>query len=165
MSIRFYDLEFEVLPGGAVRLTQNDCGEDTFINAHPEQINFIARQLCGLKSETAAQVADLERRISVLADGLEKLVGAEWFRSSIVERCGDGIEIMCRLDALMDLAYEFDGGRLLPETPSGDQQGGDSIRSESSNHSDSERIANKPLDLPTKNTDARTESEQQQSLI
>jgi len=112
MSERFHDLDFKLMPDGSVRLTQSDCGEDYVIVCHPEQVRYVARSLCGLKPDAAAQVADLERRISVLADRLESLVFAEWFRHSIVQSCDDGVEIMVRLDALLDLAIEFDGGRL-----------------------------------------------------
>jgi hypothetical protein len=116
MKQQFHDLSFEQLEDGTVRLVQQSgMDEPNVIHLHPEQVLYVARRLCGLKSETAEQVADLERRISVLTDGLQKLVTEQWFRDDIVKRCGDGIEIMVRLDALLDLAYEFDGGRLQPE--------------------------------------------------
>jgi hypothetical protein len=115
MSERFHDLGFKRMPDGCIRLTQSECDEDSIIDLHPEQVLYVARRLCGLRSETAAQVADVERRISVLAERLESLVLADWFRRSIVQSCGDGVEIMCRLDAVLDLAVEFDGGRLEPE--------------------------------------------------
>lgn len=115
MTNRFYNLTFNKLSDGAIRLTQTECGEDCIIDAHPEQILFIARQLCGMKSETSQQVSDLERRIAVLADDLQKLVCADWFRKEIIKYCGHGVEMLCRLDALLDLAIEFDGGRLEPE--------------------------------------------------
>ena len=111
---QFYDLNFEQLGDGTIRLEQKDyCGESAFIDAHPEQLKFITRRMCGMDSATAASVEDLERKIAVLADRLERLVDAKWFRNSIVDRCGDGVEIMARLDGLLDLAIEFDGGRLL----------------------------------------------------
>jgi hypothetical protein len=113
--MKFYDLTFNQQPDGSVRLEQQDgYSEASIIDLHPEQVLHVARRLCGLKSETAAQVADLERRISVLTDGLQTLVCAEWFCHSIVQDCSDGVEIMVRLDALLDLALEFDGGRLEP---------------------------------------------------
>jgi hypothetical protein len=114
MEQRMYDLKFKQLAGDTIRLTQTDCGEDYVIDAHPEQIKFVARQLCGMTADTAATVQELERRISVLADRLEELVTAAWLREQIVERCVDGVEILCRFDGLLDLATEFDGGRLLP---------------------------------------------------
>ena len=105
-----YDLKFERMGNGAVRLTQTECGEDFIIDAHSEQILFIARQLCGMKPEVAHKVAELERRISVLADRLEELVAADWFRKEIIDSGGHGIEMIVRLDGLLDLAYEFDAG-------------------------------------------------------
>jgi len=119
--MRFYDLAFIKQSDGSIRLTQSDHGEDYIIDAHPEQILFIARKLCGLKHETAQQVSDLERRIAVLTDGLQKLVCADWFRNDVIDRCSDGVEILCRLDALLDLAFEFDGGRLQPSEPPADE--------------------------------------------
>jgi hypothetical protein len=112
---RMYDLKFERMGNGAVRLTQSDSGEDCIIDAHPGQILFVARQLCGMKPDAAHEVAELERRISVLADRLGELVTADWFRGEIIDRSSHGIEMIVRLDGLLDLAMEYDGGRLLPE--------------------------------------------------
>ena len=58
---------------GTVKLTQTDCGEDYIITAHPEQIVFIARRVCGMSITTAEQVEDLERKLSVITDRLERL--------------------------------------------------------------------------------------------
>ena len=114
---RFHDLTFDLLDDGTVKLTQTDCGEDYVITAHPEQIAFIARRVCGMSITTAEQVEDLERKLSVLTDRLERLVTDKWFRKGIVEECGDGIEMIAKLDGLVDLAVEMDGGRLLPSEP------------------------------------------------
>ncbi|HLO63486.1 MAG TPA: hypothetical protein VK165_11065 [Azonexus sp.] len=114
MNNRFFDLAWNRQPDGAIRLTQTDCGDPYIVDAHPEQILFIARQLCGMKPDDANKVAELERRLSILTDRMEGLVTADWFRSQIIDHCGDGIEIVTKLDALLDLAIEFDGGRLLP---------------------------------------------------
>ena len=65
---RFHDLAFDLMDDGTVKLTQTDCGEDYVITAHPEQIVFIARRLCGMSITTAEQVEDLERKLSVIAD-------------------------------------------------------------------------------------------------
>lgn len=111
---RFHDLTFDLLDDGTVKLTQTDCGEDYIITAHPEQIAFIARRVCGMSITTAEQVEDLERKLSVLTDRLEHLVTADWFRKGIINECGDGIEMIAKLDGLLDLAVEMDGGRLLP---------------------------------------------------
>ena len=114
---RFHDLSFSLMDDGTVKLTQNDCGEDYIVTAHPEQINFIARRLCGMKDTTAEQVQELERKLSVLTDRLERLVTDDWFRNGIIDGCGDFAEMLARLDGLVDLAIEMDGGRLLPSEP------------------------------------------------
>ena len=67
---KFYDLEFKQQSDGTIRLTQTECGEDSIIDTHPEQIMFIARRLCGMKPETAEKVADLERKLAILCDRL-----------------------------------------------------------------------------------------------
>lgn len=121
MNIRFQDLNHYQLDDGTVRLEQiGYAGEETVIDAHPLQITFIARQLCGMKPETANQVADLERRIAVLTDKLQSIVCKSEYRSEVIEGLDIGFELMAKLDGLLDLALEFDGGRLNPEPPCGD---------------------------------------------
>lgn len=115
MINRFYDLTFIQQADGSIRLTQSDQGEDYVIDAHREQILFVARQLCGMKPQTADTVAELERRLAVLTDKLQYIVCNAAFRSDLLERCGDGFEYLAKLDAILDLALEFDGGRLEPE--------------------------------------------------
>jgi len=119
---KFHDLDFKALPDGSIRLTQSDCGEDSFVDLHPEQILFIARRLCGMKPETAEKVIDLERRIAVLTDKLQKIVCNGAFRSDVIEGIGEGFEYLAKLDGLLDLAMEFDGGRLEPEYRDGEQE-------------------------------------------
>lgn len=121
MSERFYDLQFERLESGTIRLRQSAFDEDNVIDCHPEQVSFIARRLCGMKPETSHQVAELERRLSVLTDRLQDVVCDDYFRGDVLERCGDGLYMLARLDAVVDLALEFDGGRLEPED-SGDRK-------------------------------------------
>lgn len=113
---KFHDLDFTQSADGTVLLTQTDCGEEYSIAAHPEQIVFIARRLCGMKPETAGKVAELERRIAVLTDKLQNLVCNKAFRSDLIECIGDGFEYLAKLDGLLDLAMEFDGGRLEPDS-------------------------------------------------
>ena len=114
---KFYDLEFKQQSDGSIRLTQTECGEDSIIDTHPEQILFIARRLCGMKPETAEKVADLERRIAVLTDRLGQFVNDQDICNDMIDHCADGIEYVVRLDGLLDLAIEFDGNRLLPNDP------------------------------------------------
>lgn len=114
---KFYDLEFKQQPDGTIRLTQTECGEGSIIDTHPEQIMFIARRLCGMKPETADKVADLERRIAVLTDRLQDFACNTFMRGEIIDRLGHGFEYLAKLDAVLDLAIEFDGGRLTPGDP------------------------------------------------
>jgi hypothetical protein len=114
---RFHDLSFSSQPDGSIRLMQSDCGEDYILDMHPEQLLFIARQLCGMKPETADKVADLERRIAVLTDRLQDFACNTFMRGEIIDRLGHGFEYLAKLDALLDLALEFDGGRLTPGDP------------------------------------------------
>lgn len=116
MTNRFYDLQFSRESDGSIYLEQQ-CGIDDPVSifAHPEQLLFIARQLCGMQPETAGKVAELERRIAVLTDKLQNLVCNKAFRSDLIERSGDGFEYLAKLDSVLDLALEFDGGRLTPE--------------------------------------------------
>ncbi len=113
---KFHDLSFSRQPDGSIRLVQDDrIDEAAIIDAHPEQIVFIARRLCGMQPETADKVAELERRIAVLTDKLQSFACDGMFRSELIERCGHGFEYLAKLDAVLDLALEFDGGRLEPE--------------------------------------------------
>lgn len=122
MNIRFQDLNHYQLDDGTIRLEQiGYAGEVAVIDAHPEQIKFIARQLYGTKPETANQVANLERRIAVLTDKLQSIVCKSEYRSEVIEGLDIGFELIAKLDGLLDLALEFDGGRLNPEPPRDDQ--------------------------------------------
>lgn len=113
---KFFDLSFSKQPDGSVRLVQDDrIDEAAIIDLHPEQVLFVARRLCGMKPETASKVAELERRLAVLTDKLQNLVCNKAFRSDLIEGIGDGFEYLAKLDGLLDLAMEFDGGRLEPE--------------------------------------------------
>lgn len=116
MNTRWHDLIIDRLDDGGIHLEQQtDLDDPNVIHLHPEQLLHIARQLCGMKPETAGKVAELERRIAVLTDKLQSLVCNAAFRSDLLERCGDGFEYLAKLDAILDLALEFDGGRLEPE--------------------------------------------------
>ena len=105
MNDQFYDLKFTQQADGSIRLTQSEHGEDY----------IIARRLCGMTSHTAEQVQELERRIAVLTDKLQSLVCNKAFRTDLIERLGDGFAYLAKLDGLLDLALEFDGGRLEPD--------------------------------------------------
>jgi len=113
MNTRWHDLIIDRLPDGGIHLEQQSGIDDpNVIHLHPEQLLFVARQLCGMTSHTAEQVQELERRIAVLTDKLQNLVCSKAFRSDLIEQIGDGFEYLAKLDGLLDLALEFDGGRL-----------------------------------------------------
>lgn len=117
MNTRWHDLIIDRLKDGGIHLEQQaGLQEPSVIHLHPEQVLFIARRLCGMKQETAAQVADLERRVAVLTDKVQNIVCNKAFRSDLLEGLSDGYEHLAKLDALLDLALEFDGGRLMPES-------------------------------------------------
>lgn len=124
-NTRWHDLIIDRLPDGGIHLEQSaGVEEPNVIHLHTEQVIFIARQLCGMKPETAAKVADLERRIAVLTDRLQSIVCNGAFRTELIEGLCEGFEYISKLDGLLDLALEFDGGRLTPECRGGEQQEG-----------------------------------------
>ena len=112
---KFHDLYFEKLEDELIHLEQQSSLDDpNVIHLHPEQLLCVARQLCGMKPETAEKVKDLERKLAVLDNHIAMLVLDEGIRTEIIERCGSGIEIILRLDALYDLGVEFTAG-LKPD--------------------------------------------------
>ena len=115
---QMHEITFERIADGAIRLEQQSgVDEPNVILLHSEQLKYVTRRMCGMDSATAARVEDLERKLSVITDRLETLVCEKWFRDEILERCGNGAEMINRLDGLVDLAIEMDGGRLLPSDP------------------------------------------------
>ena len=121
MKTTLYDLAFEI-DGDDVTLEQSDGIDDPDrITLHRSHVELIAGRM-GLPTATRNTLAEQERKIAVLADRLTELIGASWFRSQIAEYCPDGPEIIARLDAIDDLAIEFDGGRLIPSCHPGGAQ-------------------------------------------
>lgn len=110
MNERHFDLRAEQIEDGSIMLTQTDCGEEYKIAAHPEQIIYFARRLCGMKPEMANQAQELERRLAVLAGELAWFVTEKDIREEIIDRCPNGVEFIIRLDAISDLATEFTEG-------------------------------------------------------
>ena len=112
---QFFDVMFSRTNDRAVRLEQIDyAGESAVILLHPAQLKHIALQLCGFREETEGRIEDLQRRISILSDHLERLITAKWFLKPALES-DDGCESLTKFDGLTDLAIEFDGGRLMPD--------------------------------------------------
>lgn len=117
---RLYDLTFEAFPDGSVNLEQSaGCGEVAYLTLHASQLRLLAERtgLTGRASSRAPEVADLERRIAVLTSKLQSIVCNKAFRSDLAEGLGEGFEYLAILDGLLDLAFEFDGGRLEPVEP------------------------------------------------
>lgn len=114
---KMFDISFVRCSDGEICLTQSENGEDSVIILAPEQVKYIARRLCGFKEEDAQRVEELERRLAVLADKIQGLACSSWVRNELLEHDMEGDLILARLDALVDLALEFDGGRLKPEYP------------------------------------------------
>lgn len=116
MNTRWHDLIVDRLGDDGIRFEQRTGIDDpNVIHLHPEQVLFVARQLCSMKPETAEKAEDLERRIAVLTDKLQDIVCNKAFRNDLIEGIGEGFEYLAKLDGLLDLALEFDGGRLEPE--------------------------------------------------
>lgn len=65
-------------------------------------------------TQTNARATEAARRFSVLAGELDFIINDDQFRRDLVERLSDGCEWLARLDAVMALALEYDGGRLFP---------------------------------------------------
>jgi len=83
MNTRWHDLIIDRLKDGSIHLEQQSgCDEPNVIHLHPEQILFAARQLCGMKAETAEKVADLERKLSILCDRLRTRVARKGIHRS-----------------------------------------------------------------------------------
>lgn len=117
MTNRFYDLTFNREPDGSIYLEQQSGIDDPVsIFAHPEQLRYIVAQVFGQTPDLSGRVDGLARRIAVLTDKLQDIVCNKAFRADLMDG-GNGFEYLAKLDALMDLALEFDGGRLMPEEP------------------------------------------------
>ena len=110
---KMYGLSFSHQSDGAICLSQNDVAEESSVVLSPEQLRYIARRVAGLDESDSARVADLERKLGVLASRIEKIACDDNLRNDIAEHCRDGLWILSQLDGLLDLAVEFDGGRLL----------------------------------------------------
>lgn len=113
MNTRWFDLKTEQLEDATIRLRQSSGNDEQHvIDLHPEQLRHISRQAFGMKLETSEKVSDLERRIAVLTDKLQRICCDSVFRSDLCDGLERGSEYLAKLDGLIDLALEFDGGRL-----------------------------------------------------
>lgn len=110
---KMYGLSFSRQSDGAIRLSQGAGAKESSVMLAPSQLSYIARRVAGLDESDSARVADLQRRLGVLASRLELLVNDDDYRNAVVE-IDIGAELIARLDGLLDLALEFSGCRLLP---------------------------------------------------
>lgn len=113
MKEHFPNLAFEVQGNGFVVLEQWQNQERVAIDVHPQQLAHIGRALFNGKNPAAERIEELERRLAVLSEKIQDFVMDDYNRGEIIERCGSGDVMLAQLDALRDLAWEFDGG-LVP---------------------------------------------------
>ncbi len=110
MKEQFYDLSFEVLDDGTVRLEQRDyCGDSVILDAHPQQIIHIARTVTATspKRTTIAseRIAILERRLRWLRDRFEETRAA--VPHDMFDRCPEAFEFDAWVQASIDVANEY----------------------------------------------------------
>lgn len=115
MHMHMHNVKVTTNDSGDIILEQSefDCEDKVYL--HPEQLRLIARRVAGLKESTADQVADLERKVGVLTAGISSFVCDDSIRAEILDHCPNSSEIIERLDGLLNLTLEYDGGRLLPD--------------------------------------------------
>lgn len=114
-----YDLAIEILHNGHIELTQVDDGYTDRVVLHPEQLALIAKLAGFPVAEVAATAAEnrrLRRRLEKLDERIRDFALADYYRSEILERCGQGMEIITVLDALVTISEEFVAD-LDEETP------------------------------------------------
>lgn len=109
MSEQFFDLNFQLMPSGAVLLTQTDySGNDSTIDAHPVQILHIARTLRGNGNRWPPNFADRLWRIrNQLSDLVNTLASVPCFPPSDDET-DDVLEAREALQALDNFMADFD---------------------------------------------------------
>ena len=113
---QMHEISFELIEDGSIRLEQQSgVDEPNTIWLHPEQLKYITRRTCGMNGATAESIEAIERKLSILAAGLEGFVCDSSIRGEILDRCGNGLELITRLDWLLNLAWEYDDQRLTPE--------------------------------------------------
>lgn len=110
MKEQFYDLSFEALEDGTIRLEQNDySGESVLVDAHPQQIIHIARTLSGAHPRrpdgTAQRIATLERRLRWLRDRFEETHAA--LPRDFFDDIPEAFEFEAWLQASIDVANEY----------------------------------------------------------
>lgn len=110
MKDHFPDLSFELQSDGLILIEQYQNQEPVRINVHMQQLAHMGRVLFNGKGASDKRIREQSRRLSVLREKIEVFVKDPYHRQEIIERCGEGMAMLAQLDALLDLAYEFDGG-------------------------------------------------------
>jgi len=113
MKEHFPDLSFELQSNGLILIEQYQNLEPVRIDVHLQQLAHMGRVLFSGRRTADKRIRDLERRISVLRERIESFVKDSYHRQEIIERIGEGMAMVAELDALLDLAHEFDGG-IIP---------------------------------------------------
>lgn len=104
MDESMYDLAF-AFDGDRVRLEQSTGpGEVAVVDLHPSQLRLLAER-AGLLPPGSNGIA--ARRLRTVRDKLGALVGADYFRGELLDRCHLGSEFLTELDSICDLAEEF----------------------------------------------------------
>lgn len=110
MKEHFPDLSFELQSDGLILIEQYQNHEPVRVDIHLQQLAHMGRVLFNGKGTADKRIREQNRRLSVLRERIEVFVKDPYHRQEIIERCGEGMAMLAQLDALLDLAYEFDGG-------------------------------------------------------
>lgn len=106
MSEQFYDLKFERLEDGTIRMEQRADCETYIVDAHPAQLIHIARFLVGARvSPEVIRIATLERRLLWLRDRFGEALAV--LPSDFYDNCRDWQEFDAWLDASVTVAKEY----------------------------------------------------------
>jgi hypothetical protein len=100
---QFYDLSFEQLDDGTIRLEQKDyCGESYIIDLHPAQLRHIAERVgLLLPAPAVAWPRGFKQRMVRLQADVDYLAGDVWM-GEICERLGDGLAFKLGMIAVLD---------------------------------------------------------------
>lgn len=146
MTNRFFDLTFERLASGSIRLKQSAFDEDSIIDMHPAQLRHVAEALGLVPPSYPAD--ELTKRLAEQLCTILKELADECHRSHWLELTYAKLDAWC--SALPNDIFPFD---LWEETEKASGSGEEvrPVRQPASVSTDS---AQKPINEPTKNTAA-----------
>lgn len=100
---QFYDLSFEQLDDGTIRLEQKDyCGESYTVDMHPCQLRHVAERAGLLTSApVVAWPRGFEQRLLRLQTDVDYLAGDCWL-DEICKRLGNGLAFKIGMTAALD---------------------------------------------------------------